>query len=191
MKWDEQKELGSRPVWGVNWFEARAYVRWLNAQLEPKLIKTLGAGYAAMLPTELQWERAARAASLAQADGRTWPWGNQEFNAEQHANLNQTIGSVCAVGFFPPNPIGLHDLDGNTWEWMDNLYHAKARDFAPVKRDRELASEESLEKSDRPALRGGSWVDNPDSARCSCRYGYPPDLWGNLIGFRVVLSLAN
>ena len=191
MQWEAQKAVGSRPVWGVNWFEARAYARWLDAQLAPAIGKALGAGYAAMLPTELQWERAARAASLSQADGRTWPWGNQEFDAEQHANLNQTIGSVCAVGLFPPSPIGLLDMAGNTWEWMDNLNQAKVRDFARVNRDRALVSEESLEKSDLPALRGGSWFNSPDHARCSLRNRIPPDYWLDFIGFRVVLSLAN
>ena len=191
MQWEEQQALGSRPVSGVNWFEARAYARWLDAQLAPAIANALGAGYAAMLPTELQWERAARASALAQADGRTWPWGNQEFDAEQYANLNQTIGSVCAVGLFPSNPIGLLDMAGNTWEWMDNLYQAKVRDFARVKRGRALASEESLEKSDRPALRGGSWFDLPGDARCSYRGRLPPVLWDYHVGFRVVLSLAN
>jgi formylglycine-generating enzyme required for sulfatase activity len=191
MQWDEQKALGSRPVWGVNWFEARAYARWLNAQLEPKLIKTLGAGYAAMLPTELLWERAARAASLAQADGRIWPWDSQKFNAEQHANLNRTIGGVCAVGLFPPNPVGLCDMAGNTWEWMDNLYQSNTRDFRRIEIDRALASDESLEKSDRPTLRGGSWFLDPDFARCSYRSRLPHGYWDGDVGFRVVLSLAN
>ena len=144
-----------------------------------------------MLPTELQWERAARAASLMQADGRTWPWGNEEFNAELHANLNGTIGGVCAVGLFPTNPVGLCDMAGNTWEWMDNLYQAKKRDFSRVEKDRILTSEESFENSDSPALRGGSWLNDPVYARCSFRNWYPPDSWSDLIGFRVVLSLAN
>ncbi len=191
MQWEEQQALGSRPVWGVNWFEARAYARWLNAQLAPNIGGALGTGYAVMLPTELQWERAARATSLARADGRTWPWGNQEFDAEQHANLNQTIGGVCAVGLFPPNLIGLYDMVGNTWEWMDNLHQGKVWDFARVNRDRALASEESFDKSECPSLRGGSWFDDPDFARCSFPGGYRPDDWNNGIGFRVVLSLAN
>ena len=191
MHWEEQKALGSRPVWGVNWFEARAYARWLNKKIEPSMTNALGARHSVMLPTELQWERAARATSLVLAGGRTWPWGNQEFIAEHHANLNQAIGGVCAVGLFPPNPIGLYDMAGNTWEWMDNLYQLKVRDFARVNKDRILVSEESSERSDRPTWRGGSWFGDPGYARCSFRYGSRPGVWSGLIGFRVALSLAN
>jgi formylglycine-generating enzyme required for sulfatase activity len=191
MQWDEQKALGSRPVWGVNWFEARAYARWLNAQLAPGIGQALGAGYAAMLPTERQWDRAARAVSLTQADGRTWPWGNQEFDAERHANLNGTIGGVCTVGLFPPNPIGLHDLAGNQREWMDNLYEAKGGDFNRVDRDSILLSHEWLQNSDLPALLGSSWIDTPDDARCYFRRRSLPVACPTSIGFRVVLSLAN
>ena len=191
MLWDEQKTPGTYPVWGVSWFEARAYARWLNSKLAPKLSSAVGVEYAVMLPTELQWERSARATSLIQADSRNSPWGNEEFNAEKHANLHQAIGSVCTVGLFPPNPVGLQDMAGNTWEWMDNLYTEKPETFQRVDRNHPLASANSLEKSDQPSLRGGSWIDRVGSARCSYRGRDHPGYWDLNIGFRVVLSLPD
>jgi formylglycine-generating enzyme required for sulfatase activity len=190
MRWDEQKALGSRPVWGVTWFEARAYARWLNARMAARIAESgVGAGYTVMLPTELQWERAARAASLTRADTSTWPWGELEDGIEQLANVGKSIGSVCAVGLFSPSPIGLYDMVGNAREWMDNLYETKNYDFERVGSDRSLVSNESYEKSDRPALRGGSWFDVPDNARCSCRDRVLLGSWLNGFGLRAVLSV--
>ena len=75
MSWDEQRRYGSRPVVDASWFEARAYARWLTAQLRPSIEKSgLGGNCEVMLPTEGQWERAARAVSLTTADERRWPW---------------------------------------------------------------------------------------------------------------------
>ena len=192
MSWAEQEKLESRPVWGVTWFEARAYARWLDAELRNEITAAkLGGNYQIMLPTEIQWERAARANSKTTADSRRWPWGDDENQADQQANLNQKVGSVSAVGLYPPNSIGLYDMAGNAWEWMDNLYSAKTDKMARVVKDVELMSNESLGKSDLPTLRGGSWFDHPGDARCSCRGWVHADGWINIIGFRVVLSLAN
>ncbi len=189
MRWDEQKALGSHPVWAVNWFEARAYARWLNAKLASRILSSgLGGGYSVMLPTELQWERAARAASLTHADTRTWPWGREEVHAEQHANLAQAVGNVCAVGLFPPNPIGLYDMAGNVWEWMDNLIRGDTSSFARVERDRLWASGETFDSSVQSSLRGGSWSAHPAVARCSLRVRYGSSDWDDYMGLRVVLS---
>lgn len=191
MLWDEQSAHGSRPVWGINWFEARAYCRWLSQQMANQInaIATFE-DYVVQLPTELQWERAARAKSFTQTDGRVWPWGGDENLANQKANLSNTIGSVCAVGLYEANPIGLFDMAGNVWEWMDNLYQSTPGAFARVPRDKVLMSAEDLDTSDCPALRGGSWIYGPDDARCSCRFRVRTDGWDDSIGFRVVLSLA-
>ena len=191
MQWDEQQASRTRPVWGLNWFEARAYARWLNARLAPTISAiSLLAGYEVMLPTELQWERAARAESLTKADMSTWPWGNLEDDTEQRANLNQLIGSACAVGLFPPSPLGLYDMAGNALEWMDNLYTVRVDGLSRIKKDQQLVSSKVSEMSERPALRGGSWISVPGYARCSARSRYRPDNWDAGIGFRVVLSLA-
>ncbi len=190
MDWSEQKGYRSRPVSGVSWFEARAYSRWLNARLEPTKLANGLSAYEAMLPTEDQWERAARAATTTIADTRIRPWGNQNDSLEQRANLEDSIGSVCAVGLFPPSPLGLYDMVGNAWEWMDNLYNTKPNGFPRLPKDRNLASFEDIDKSDLPSLRGGSWIKLRGSAQCSSRIRLPPVFWYNYVGFRVVLSLA-
>ena len=191
MDWQSQKRVGSRPVVGITWFEARAYARWLNQRMHAHIIESgLAPEYQVMLPTEVQWERAARADSITTADSRRWPWGDDEKQAEQRANLSQKIGSPCAVGLYPPNPIGLYDMVGNAWEWMDNLYQSKPAKMDGVKKDVDLISGETVDKSDTPTLRGGSWFNVPDNARCSCRDRAPPGDWGDDIGLRVVLSLA-
>lgn len=191
MLWDLQKPFGSRPIWGINWFESRAYCRWLSQQMVSKIAENAGLdGYAVQLPTELQWERAARAINLSQADQRVWPWGGDESIAIQKANLNHANGSACAVGLYDASPIGLYDMAGNHWEWMVNLYRNKLDTFEGVPRNRTLKSVEDFQASDRPALRGGAWASTPDDARCSARGQDIPDDWNPIIGFRVVLSLA-
>ena len=188
MHWDAQKLFGSRPVHGVTWFEARAYARWLNFRMRKQIT---GSGllpqYQVFLPTEVQWERAARASSLTAADDRIFPWGNQMKDLEKTANLSNKMGNVCAVGLFPPNPIGLYDIAGNVWEWMDNLHRFRIESRIRTARDAELKGE----NLDFPALRGGSWLGLPEFARCWYRSKFLRIGWRNDIGIRVVLSLAD
>ena len=73
-------------------------------------------------------------------------------------------------------------MAGNAWEWMGHAYVA---DYDPKK-------EFKLQKAtDGLTVRGGSWILNPDCARCSYRSWYLPDYWNSFIGFRVVLALEN
>jgi formylglycine-generating enzyme required for sulfatase activity len=201
MDWNEQRSRGSCPVMRLSWFEARAYTRWLQERLsgmEPHeaLLAPQGAlaGYRVALPTEAQWERAARAQDLTSSDPkRVWPWEGDDKTAHLKANIAASkIGRASVVGLFEPNPAGLHDMAGNLWEWQDNLYDGKGDTVQRrLAKDKELKSLEDLDKSDRPALRGGSWSDAASFARCSSRFRSVPDLWSGLVGFRVVLSLAN
>jgi len=194
--WTEQREHPSRPVTGVTWFEARAYARWLNAQMRPEIdaVPALK-NYAVMLPTEDQWERAARAKDLTSADARRWPWaGDDEKDVSQRANVSASgIERVSPVGVFAPNAIGLFDMAGNAWEWQDNLYASTSKTgYRRVSAAQPLQTHEDLDKCDLPALRGGSWVDQPERASCSYRDGGdPPDFWIDIVGFRVVLSLVS
>ena len=179
MSWYEQRRYGGRPVVDASWFEARAYARWLTAQLRPSIEKSgLGGNFEVMLPTEGQWERADRAATLTTADERRWPWQGDDSDIDQRANVNRLIGSANVVGLYPPNPVGLLDMAGNLWERMGNLISAGNR----------IGSDTS--HLDRRSLRGGSWIDEPVVASCTCRFRYLPDAWNGQIGFRVVLSLA-
>jgi formylglycine-generating enzyme required for sulfatase activity len=201
MEWSEQRSHGSRPVMRLCWFEARAYTRWLQDRLSGKgsheaLFAAQGAlaGYRVALPTEAQWERAARAQDLTSSNPkRAWPWEGDDKTAHLKANIKASkIGRASVVGLFEANPVGLHDMAGNLWEWQDNLYDDKGDSVhRRLAKDRELKSLEDLPKSDRPALRGGSWNDSAVGARCSYRDRIDPDFWDLNVGFRVVLSLAN
>jgi formylglycine-generating enzyme required for sulfatase activity len=201
MDWSEQCSHGSRPVMRLCWFEARAYTRWLQDRLTGDgqhkasfASQAALAGYGVYLPTEAQWERAARAQDLTSSDTkRIWPWQGDDKTAYLKANINASkIGRASVVGLFEPNPVGLHDMAGNLWEWQDNLSDEKGDTVQRrLVKDEELKSLEDLDKSDRPALRGGSWGNSAFSARCSCRVRLDPGGWGGDVGFRVVLSLAN
>lgn len=194
MMWAEQLAYGSRPVMRLNWFEARAFANWLTAQLKDELAR-LPAGYAVRLPTEAQWERAARAKDLSSADNRQYPWGgDDQKTAYLSGNIGPSgVGRPSPVGLFASNPLGLYDLSGNLWEWQNNLYESvgsgqsKGLNSDVV----DLKTDEEPSESDRPARRGGAWYNSADFARASVRVRNLPDGWNEGVGFRVVLSLPN
>lgn len=193
MMWAEQLAHGSRPVNQLNWFEARAYANWLTTKLQGDLAR-LPAGYAVRLPTEAQWERAARAKNLNSADDRQYPWGGDDQDmALLNANIRASrIDGPSPVGLFAPNPLGLCDLSGNVWEWQNNLYlpNGGGQDQGLNSDVLDLRTDDQPLNSDCPALRGGAWYFTASDARASVRFRYLPDDWGSNVGFRVVLSLA-
>jgi formylglycine-generating enzyme required for sulfatase activity len=140
--WDEDKwNQPEHPVVGVSYYEAEAYAKWAGGEL----------------PTEKQWERAARG-----TDGRIYPWGD-EFDKEK-CNTNESgIGKTTRVTRYPNgiSPEGCYDMAGNVWEWT--------------------TSSEGV-----PALRGGSWYDIHDNARCAYRVRNTPLSRDNDLGFRCV-----
>ena len=205
-RWHQRRHWGGRPVWGVSWFEARAYARWLNEQASFRA-KLIAAGLSKAqveLPIEAQWERAARASGFdSLPDGREFIWGDATGSVELKANVRGSgLDGACPVGLFPASPLGLCDLHGNLWEWQDNLHMSKGRLIegeriplltSPIGMSVEetdwLAVAPSFGDSSNPALRGGSWLEPalPVHARFKKER---PDYWNHHIGFRVVLSLA-
>jgi formylglycine-generating enzyme required for sulfatase activity len=151
---------------GVSWFEALAYVRWLAAFT----------GRACRLPTEAEWEKAARG-----TDGRIYPWGDER--AEGRANTSETdLGRTTVVGAFPggASPYGALDMSGNVWEWCSSAW----KDY-PYRAD---DGREDLEGDDFRVWRGGSWNDDRRYARCASRLSSRPDdvFFDFNVGFRVV-----
>ena len=193
-RWAEQQGQPQQPVWGINWFEARAYARWLNAQLQAEMGSAGLSHWQVHLPTEDQTERAQRAASLTAADQRRFPWGDDETQAATQANCSPTgLSHASPVGLFAPNPLGLFDLAGNLWAWQDNLYQAQAnkKPWPRHAEQKQLVTHQDLEKCDMPVLRGGSWINPANNyLRCANRGRNLPDNGGNEVGVRMVLSLV-
>ena len=167
---DARFNAPTQPVVGVSWFEAQAYCGWLNA--------VTGQPARYRLPTEAQWEAAARGKA-----GRRWPWGSddlgpQDFNADP-AHLRRT----SPVGAFPlaNTPEGLTDMAGNVWEWTASRYTDAIQ---PATMNTALGAE--ADGSAPRAVRGGGWSDPAAVARAGCRSWYVPDNRSSFLGFRVV-----
>lgn len=160
-------ESPNQPVVGVSWYEAKAYVTWLAVET----------GLAIDLPTEAQWEKAARG-----VDGRIYPWGNESPN-DQRLNYAWNIGKTVEVGSYPDgaSPYGALDMAGNVWEWTATKWIETYENYANmVNNDKE---------GDAPrALRGGALRDPSDLVRSASRGWYHPHYREGYIGFRVVIA---
>jgi formylglycine-generating enzyme required for sulfatase activity len=172
--WDDPaRNLPNLPVMGVCWHEALAYCNWLEETT----------GRECRLPSEAEWEKAARG-----AEGSTYPWGNDEIEPDR-VNYDQTgIGRTSPVGCFPggASPYGCLDMIGNVWERCSSVgYHEAAY---PYRAD---DGREGLEENVVRALRGGSWFSVRRYCRCACRFDLGPDYFDDYMGFRVVFPGRN
>jgi formylglycine-generating enzyme required for sulfatase activity len=179
--------VATHPVVHVSWYDALEYCEWLTARLrawpgtpEPLAAVLREAGWCVTLPSEAEWEKAARG-----TDGRIYPWGNTAD--PNRANYNDTgIGATSAVGCFPggASPYGIEDLSGNVWERTRSLW-----DTYPYPTGKEaLAQRENLQASRnmRRVLRGGAFGGSHGGVRCACRFGRVLVDWLGGFGFRVV-----
>ncbi|MBK8540263.1 MAG: SUMF1/EgtB/PvdO family nonheme iron enzyme [Ardenticatenia bacterium] len=163
------------PVESVSWYEAVAFTRWLTARL--RAAGDLQAGEEIRLPTEAEWEKAARG-----TDGREYPWGNRYKKGFAHvaewggATGTAYGGPTTAVGSYPQgaSPYGAQDMAGNVWEWA--LTEVEAQNASDLTNDRPRV------------LRGGSWYYSPVPVRASSRYDVHSDTRYWLVGFRVVMA---
>lgn len=158
---------GTRPVVGVTWSEASAYAEWLSQQT--------GARY--RLPTEAEWEYAARAGGQAH-----YPWG---FGMERGRAVCFDCGtswdnrSAAPVGSFDPNPFGLYDTAGNALEWVADCYRSGYQG-APADGSPMVGVD-----CTRRVARGGAFNKPAASMRAYVRTSFVPDTRLNMLGFRV------
>ncbi|PUB76293.1 MAG: hypothetical protein DBP03_04850 [gamma proteobacterium symbiont of Ctena orbiculata] len=155
----------NRPRETVSWYEAVAFCRWLSQQM----------GYEIRLPTEQEWEKAARG-----TNGWEYPWGNgyqvgfaNVDEREPHVGPSDLFRTT-AVGLYPQgaSPYGVMDMAGNVWEWCLN----KLDDPDDTTID---------ESGDERVLRGGSWIDFPEHAVAYLRRGLHPENRNKPWGFRI------
>jgi len=172
------------PVVAVSWYEGMAFCEWLTLRFRENGL--LEDGWTVRLPSEAEWEKAARG-----TDGRIYPWG--AVPDPDLANYDETgVKDVSAVGCFPggASVYGCEEMSGNVWEWTRSLWGEDWQKPAfryPYKAaDGREASEASAQLL--RVLRGGSCFNFSRLARCAFRNWYLPDNRSLNFGFRVLLS---
>jgi formylglycine-generating enzyme required for sulfatase activity len=146
----------NHPVVGISWYEAVAFCKWLS--------HTTGDDYC--LPSEAEWEYAARRATR-----RTYPWGEEEPDAER-SNFNRVYNNTTAVGCFAPGATpeeGIHELAGNVWEWTRSVYRDYPYDPTDGREDTDNPTDKTF------VLRGGGWFDLSYFLRASYRVSNAPN----------------
>ena len=167
------EQADGHPVVCVSWEDAQAYVRWLSAET----------GHAYRLPSEAEWEYAARAGTHTP---RYWDAAAGSCGHANGAEASCADGYVWTspVGTFAGNGFGLHDVLGNAGEWVQDCWREGYEDTAADARAGESGD------CSRRVLRGGSWRDGPARLRAASRYGEAAAMRSSAVGFRVFRVLA-
>jgi formylglycine-generating enzyme required for sulfatase activity len=160
----------NHPVVCVSWNDAQAYIKWLSKKT----------GLSFKLPTEAQWEKAARG-----TDGRVYPWG-KEFDKNKCNFYESNLNKTTPVGKFPEgaSPYGCLDMAGNVLEWCSDWF---ADDYYKVCADEMLVVPDS---GTPRVLRGGSWNYNARSVHCAFRLRVMPAVRDYAVGFRLCQDLS-
>jgi formylglycine-generating enzyme required for sulfatase activity len=164
---------GDHPVVNVSWHDAVAYCRWLSQQT----------GKTYRLPTEAEWEKAARG-----CNGLIFPWGNQ-FDKNRCNVLNTHVGDTTPAGQYSDrqgdSPFGVADMLGNVWEWCATKWGKPY----PYDADEDEWAFDYLQPETPRVLRGASFLSPTDRARCAFRNGLNPASRFHDRGFRVVCEV--
>lgn len=173
-----------QPVVAVSWDGAKAYASWLSQLSDDR--------YEFRLPSEAEWEYAARAGTKTSRH-----WGDKPGDACSYANVrdlelkrafkwtpihNCDDGYVetAPVGSFQPNTFGLHDMLGNVWEWCEDTYDRHA--YSDHSRRNPIVTDGGSQR----VRRGGSWYSRPREVRSAVRRSSVPEFGSLIIGFRLL-----
>ena len=156
------------PIICVSWRDAMTYCKWAGK----------------ILPTEAQWEYAAR----GKLEGKQYPWGDAPSD-ETKANYGFKVGKTTPVGKYPKNGYGLYDMAGNVWEWCldewDANFYSKNRESNPVAGDKiTIVNNDFTNVKTSRVLRGGSWNGVDHRLRVAGRFRYNPAYRYRYFGFR-------
>lgn len=158
-----------QPVTSVSWFDAVDYCAWL-ADVTGKPYR---------LPTEAEWERAAR----GDIEGKLYTWGDEPPH-EQPCYSELWLTGPERVGQRPPNGFGLYDISENVHEWCSDWYDERYYSVSPDRNPR------GPESGTRRSSRGGSWRHQIKIARVSARSSIPPQYRYSDYGFRCAMSVG-
>jgi formylglycine-generating enzyme required for sulfatase activity len=174
---DRRYNAPTQPVVGICWYEAQAYCAWLTAQL----------GEVVRLPTEVEWEAAARG-----SDGRIHPWGDEPGRLRTFLH---GIKSTTPVGVFVEGntPEGLSDMVGNVYQWTSSLFGAGALDDEEPYYRYPYDSADGREEASAPpnvrrVLRAGGWLNDRSDGRSAFREHSHPSLREIDYGMRLVIE---
>jgi formylglycine-generating enzyme required for sulfatase activity len=161
---------GNQPVIGVSWEDAKVFVTWLSQKT----------GHRYRLPTEAEWEFAARAGTVS----KFW-WGKEvgKSNANCDGCIDPPPRKATATGSFRPNGFGLYDTSGNAYEWVEDCWNDN---YAKAPKD---GSAWTTGQCMQRVLRGGSFANKFNAATSAARFRYDIDVRYYANGFRVVRDL--
>jgi sulfatase modifying factor 1 len=161
-----------QPVVAVSWFQAAQYCEWLAAQT----------GRPYRLPTEAEWERAARGG----LEQKQFPWGDDPPQSLPDY-ATRWLTAPEPVARYAPNALGFYDIGDNVHEWCSDWYDPNYYAASPEHNPR--GPERSPADPQRKSSRGGSWRHHVKVARCSARSSIPPEFQYADYGFRLACAI--
>ncbi len=162
---DEGWGRGQKPAIYVSWADSQNFIEWLNRTTKLRF----------RLPTEAEWEYAARAGTRTD-----YPWGNADDPRQRNGALN--VKETSIVGKFPPNAWGLYDMIGNVWQWTQDCWHDN---YIGAPKNGAAWSEHCAQGH---VHRGGSWDNDSPWLRVTARGREDEGIVHNGMGFRLALD---